>query len=364
MKILGLMTGTSMDGIDCCYVDLNISEKFKLSYNIIDSQIIPFRKNVLKKIKVSIEKNGQDNIYVADKVLGEYLAYISKLFIKDRPLDLISMHGQTIFHEDRITTKQIGDPQYLSHEFQKPVTYDFRSKDISLGGTGAPLMPFLDWLLYKNKESDIMTLNIGGISNITYIPANAKRTEVIGFDTGPGMCLIDKFVNLFWKENIDCDAKYSNQGKVNFDLLKFLLKDKFIYKKPPKSLSVDYYVPKYLNNIINKFSNINNEDFLRTLVNYTVKSIAYNIENFINDYHSIKLIVSGGGIKHPLILKDLKETLKNNLIIECSLKNSSADFKESLLMAVMGYTCYKKMTNNMLSVTGARKNESYGCIYE
>ena len=233
-----------------------------------------------------------------------------------------------------------------------------------LGGTGAPLMPFLDWLLYKSLKNNVITLNIGGISNITYIPKNSSRNDVLGFDTGPGMCLIDNYVKIMYNDDIDYNAKYSKNGKINSKLLKLLLNDSFLYKKPPKSLSVDYYVNDYLFNLIEKFKNINNEDFLRTLVNYSVKSIEYNINQFIPKSESKYFIISGGGIRHPLILKDIKNTFYNYSVMECNLTNAASDFKESILMAVMGYTCYYEISNNMPSVTGAERDDVYGIIYE
>ena len=215
MKVLGIMTGTSLDGVDCCYANIEVSKSYNFKYKIIDSFTFPFKGKVLKDIKKSIKNRNLKNNKIADKSLGKYLRDVSSKFIKNKRLDLISIHGQTIYHLDKIKSVQVGSPKYLFDHFNIPIIYNFRSKDILLGGTGAPLMPFLDWLLYKNLNQSIITLNIGGISNITYIPSNGLQNNVLGFDTGPGMCLIDNFVKKKYNENIDYNAKYSQNGKKN-----------------------------------------------------------------------------------------------------------------------------------------------------
>ena len=142
-------------------------------------------------------------------------------------------------------------------------------------------MPILDWFLFKNNRSNVVSINIGGISNLSLISKDMKKNNVIGFDMGPGMCLIDRYVRKIWKKKYDRDGLLSNQGNINVSLLKFLMNDSNINTPPPKSISTETYDHNYINQINNKFPNINDYDILRTLVNFTAVSIGINIRNYI-----------------------------------------------------------------------------------
>ena len=203
MKVLGLMSGTSMDGVDCCYVDININNHYNLKYKILDYNLYAFTKKIKKLVYNSIGNYESDTSKQCHQELGKFFQHISAHFLKKNRVDLISLHGQTISHINNIKSIQIGNPKFLYDYFKVPVCFDFRSNDILLGGSGAPLVPFLDWLLFRNSSTNIITLNLGGIANISYLPKNCLRDNVIGFDTGPGMCLIDEYVK--YKFNLDYD---------------------------------------------------------------------------------------------------------------------------------------------------------------
>ena len=365
MKIIGLMSGTSMDGLDCCYVDLKVSENYQFKFNVINTKTIEYDIVLKNKIKDVIKNQDVESISNLDNELGKFYLDCVNIFIGEQPVDLISLHGQTILHEDGVKTKQIGSPKFLSKFYNIPVVYDFRTLDIALGGKGAPLIPFLDWLIYKNSNIDTITLNLGGIANITYIPKNSSsRNNVRGFDTGPAMCLIDQYMSLTFNQEMDFNAEISMRGNVNKKLLDNLMKNQFINEEPPKSTSVQKFNIEYLNKIINSFKDISNEDLIRTLVNYTAVSINYNINKFLKIKGPYNLIVSGGGANHPLLMKDLKNILEPYKIEKFNINQVNHNFKESLLMAVMGYTFYFKIPNNMINVTGANKDAVYGVLYE
>ena len=364
MKVIGLMTGTSMDGLDCCYANITIDKDFKLSYDIIDFRTFLFPENLKKSIVLSLGNKKKSIVLKTDDELGAFFLNCCKKFIGYNSIDLISIHGQTISHTNGVESIQIGSPKYLYDFFKIPIVYDFRSRDIELGGNGAPLIPFLDWLLYKDYNENVITLNIGGISNISFIPKNGCRNDVLGFDTGPGMCLIDGFANIIWNKRIDYNAEYSTVGKVNNDLLKFLMENIFVNTNPPKSTSTENYSLVFLKNIINKFNKISYNDIIRTLVNFTAKSIAFNINNFLNVNADFELFISGGGANHPLIIDDLNKNIECNRIKCFSKNNLNVNSKESFLIAVMGYTKFYNIPNNMVSVTGASKLCVYGEIYE
>ena len=364
MKVIGLMSGTSMDGLDCCYVDIEIDEEYKMNYEIIDFKTIDFDFKPYNLIKSTIGSFDKEKIQYCDNKLGTVFLEFVKKFIKGKEFDLISMHGQTIRHKSKEESIQIGSPYKLYNFFKKPIIYNFRKKDIILGGNGAPLVPFLDWLLFKDLKKRIITLNIGGISNVTLIPEDSKRENVLGFDTGPGMCLIDRFVNLVWHKNFDNDGSISEKGKINFNILNYLMEDEYVNLNYPKSISTEYYNIDFIKKIIHLFPDVNKFDLLRTFVRFTALSVYENINFFIKDNNDYSLILSGGGTKNLVLISDLKYFFGKNISSLKEFINIDEDIKEGLLMSVMGYCRYKKLNNNMPSVTGANKYDTYGDIYE
>ena len=360
MKVLGLMSGTSMDGLDCCLCELSIAKNF--NYNILAFNTYKYTNDIISKISNSVGVNNIDSIKSLDDYLGKIFKNISEDFLNNKTVDLISSHGQTIIHQSGEKSIQVGNPKYMYDKFKIPIVHNFRQKDISIGGTGAPLVPYLDWLLFNKAGRNIVTINIGGISNLTYIPSSGLRNDVLGFDTGPGMSLIDEYVKLEFNNIYDCNSKYSLKGNICDSIVNYLLEDNYIRSKPPKSTTREYFGHKYLIKIKNKFKYINKYDFLRSLVNFTAKSISYNIYHFLKNIKIDEVVISGGGAHHQLLINDLKENVSN-----LSLMNKykiSVDNKEAFLMAVLGYTCYNNIINNMPSVTGAYQEDIYGEIYE
>ena len=300
-----------------------------------------------------------------DRKLGMEFSILAEKFIKGRQIDLIATHGQTIAHDDGISTQQIGDPQYLKQKMQVPVVYNFRQADIDAGGNGAPLMPFLDWILFQDSYHDTITLNLGGVANISFIPKSGKRNEVIGFDTGPGMALIDECCNKFYNEPIDMDGVHAKQGKVIEDILDELMAHKFIQKMPPKSTGRDEFGRKFLNQIIQKYSAFSPDDLIRTFCAFTAKSIAENLNKFINFNNSeIQLIISGGGVHHPVLMDDIRKYTKISNLKTADVIEIEPDLKETLLMAVIGVARIQEMKANMPSVTGAEMTVMLGDLVQ
>ena len=362
MNVLGLMSGTSMDGLDCCLCTVSIDKNYKFIYEIIDYHTYEYNANVVNKIDSLVGCESIDKIKSFDLKLGKLFKDYCDAFLNGRSIDIIASHGQTIIHECGIKTVQIGNPQYMYDFFNVPIVYNFRQKDIKLGGTGAPLVPFLDWLLFKKMNKNIITINIGGISNLTYVTKDGIRDNVIGFDTGPGMSLIDEYVKHIFNDIYDVDCKYSKNGKIDFEMLQFLMDNTYIEKNPPKSTTREDFGKKYLFDLIDKFKELDKYNFLRTLVRFTSSCIFLNIKKYIGLNNFDSVVLSGGGAKHQILVKDLKENLSNLQTIDSY--NISIDAKEAFLMAVMGYSCYNSIPNNMPSVTGASGEHVYGQIYK
>ena len=365
MNILGLMSGTSMDGVDICIANLKIDKDENMIYEIIDSYYTPYNAKTRKIIHDTIFYKSYSVNFI-DSYLGDLFSELIIELIKDNDIDLISSHGQTISHKDKKYSIQVGSPEIIYKKTNIPVVSDFREYDIRYGGNGAPLMPLLDWFLFKESNINIISINIGGISNLSLISKNMRRDNIIGFDMGPGMCLIDRYVKKQWNKKYDKDGFLSSKGNINIDLLIFLMKDSLVNKKPPKSISTENYNDIYIDRICNEFPNINHYDILRSLVNFTAVSIANNIRKYISKTYlnHYELIISGGGVKNKILLLDIKNEFESINVSKLNMNGLDIDNKEAFLMCLLGYTKILNIPNNLPSVTGASMYTVCGKLYE
>ena len=362
MRILGLMSGTSCDGLDCIDVNLNLDKFYNFEFRINNFSTIKFTQE--ERLFLSSLRNIDYNSTNEDeaRLTRIFINHINSFMNKyNNKYDIIACHGHTVKHIDKVISVQLISPEILYNIYKTPIVYNFRESDIYHGGNGAPLMPFLDYLLFGKSKSNVVTLNIGGISNITYIPTFRNKSNIIGFDTGPGMSLIDKASEIFFGEYIDRDSVYSRKGEINKILLNELMKIDYIYQAPPKSTDINEFGYTLINSIINKFSSISSFDIIRTLVQFTIDSIQLNIDKFIKT-DDFKLVYSGGGTEHPIISNWL-----NNM--PCTTESISSygidsSIKESLLMASLGCSRVKEIPSNIPTVTGAKKCILLGDIYE
>ena len=363
LTILGMMSGTSMDAVDCIISEIEISKDFDFSFNVIEQKSFPIPLQIRDEI-ISVVENPELDFNELDNQIGKFYSKCASQLKNTNMLDSFAIHGQTIYHEERVKSIQIGNPKYLHDKFNIPILYDFRKNDISENGTGAPLMPFLDWLLLKKSDFSDFTLNIGGIANITSIPKKANKDEVVGFDTGPGMALIDECCMHFWDAPFDKDGQYSKNGKIIEKLLIDLMNHPFINAKFPKSTGRDVFGKNMVLKIIEDYPHESSQNILRTLIAFTAKSITSNLNKIRNFTPSnSRLIISGGGIHHPILLDDLKNYSQIQNIENSNSLGIHSDYKEALLMAVLGYSKLNQLKSNMPSVTGANCEIVLGDIY-
>ena len=363
IKALGLMSGTSMDGLDCGLFDIILSQDYLLKWKCITFRTIGYSKSTRHLIRSALS-GDEASILDAHNHLGKTFASHVKEFLKDRKVAIIASHGQTISHIDGISTCQIGNPKDMNHAFHVPVVYNVRQADIDVGGNGAPLMPFLDWLIFKESRKNTITLNLGGVANISYIPVSGIRDEVIGFDTGPGMAMMDEISREIWGLDMDQDGLKTANGKINSPLLNKLMKIKYITKPPPKSTSRDEFGLNIVKQIIQENPHLIAEDLLRTFCAFTAKSISINIKSILNfNKLNAQLIISGGGINHSVLMDDIFKFLKISSIKISDEYGIDAKMKESLLMAVLAVARMKNITANMPSVSGASMKIILGDIF-
>ena len=362
IKSIGLMSGTSMDGLDCGLFHITLTQDYRLEWKCQYFKIIPYSQYT-RCLIIKALAGDEKAILEAHIELGQIFTSSVKEILKKRKVDIIASHGQTISHEDGISTYQIGNAENMHQVFQIPVVHNIRKADIDVGGNGAPLMPFLDWLLFKESRENTITLNLGGIANISYIPSSGNRNEVMGFDTGPGMSLMDETCRKVWDINMDQDGSITARGNVNAELLNELMQYKFITKKPPKSTGRNEFGSNMVKQIIKENPHIPTVDLMRTFCAFTAKSIGANLKSSLNiKLLKPRLIISGGGVHHPVLMDDIRKYVQITNIKTTDGYGIDPKMKESLLMAVLAVARMKNLPSNMPSVSGADRQIVLGDI--
>jgi anhydro-N-acetylmuramic acid kinase len=345
VRVAGLISGTSADGIDVAVVDIN--ERIE----VVTTKTIPYPPEVRSAILSVLDVAAISRL---NFLLGELFAEaLGQCGVPLDTIELIGSHGQTIFHEGEpveflgrkiASTLQIGEASVIAARTGIETIADFRPSDIAAGGTGAPLVPFLDYQLFRHSEIPRIALNIGGIANITVIPAGAKPEDVVAFDTGPGNMLIDAVAPPF-----DRDGARARAGQVNEALLSRLLSDPYYSRNPPKSCGREQY----------------GADFVRgtgidvgTATELTARTIALAVASYPDTQ---EVIASGGGVHNLYMMERLSASLQPRLTTSEEF-GIDVDSKEAILFAVLAYQTYQRRAGNLPSATGARKPVILGKI--
>jgi anhydro-N-acetylmuramic acid kinase len=363
IRTVGLMTGTSMDGLDICVADIDLMEK-GLNYRVVYSESVPFPDELKTRIQKGLREKAPD-ICSLNYDLGRFYAdEVEKSLQKHNifSVDLIGTHGQTLHHISGHSTLQVGEPAFLADRFQVPVISDFRAADIAAGGTGAPLIPAVDLWLFQQDNTGRCLLNIGGVANITLIPPAGSELPVLGFDTGPGMGLLDERYRQLFEGSYDKDGQQARQGKVHREILKKWKQHPFIVKNPPKSTGRDEFGVDWLDEHRDELDRMEPSSQLATLTALTAETIAESILPKQREYRMTELLAGGGGSRHPLILKILEDKLSGIYIRSVKDAGVDPDSKEALGFAVLAVACIRRIPGNIPSVTGARKPVVLGKI--
>ncbi len=374
--VCGLMSGTSLDGVDAALVkfwDFKGKHKFKLlrfHYLPFESD---FKKTILNVInnKISICEVSNLNFQLAEYYTKAIDLLLTKNKIKRSNVDLIGMHGQTVWHEppnknklstqnsQLSTTLQLGSAPVLCHNLNIPVVGDFRSADVALGGQGAPLVPIFDKVFLSDKRRNVIALNIGGISNITYLPING---DIIAFDTGPGNVLIDTFSKKLFGIDYDNNGSVAVSGNFSESLFNYLTKIKYIKEKPPKSTGRELFNNKLSDKIIQiiRKNMLPKNDVIFTLTLYTAWSIALNIRLYADEQS--RVVVSGGGARNLTLIKLLKLELPKAEIMCSDDIGINSDAKEAICFAYLAFRNIANLPGNIKTVTGAGKEIILGSL--
>jgi len=374
MLVLGLMSGTSADGIDVALARVSGSPPH-LHAELLGHTSFSFpaalRKEILQVAEqqpISAGELSQLNFRLGHIYADAVLAAVKKFEVSPTRVDLIGNHGQTIFHQGQpvkyfgrpiASTLQIGEGSVIAARTGITTVSDFRPADMALGGQGAPLVPFADSVLYRHPKLGRVSLNIGGIANVTVIPAGARPDQVFAFDTGPGNMLIDALVQHFTRgrQRFDKDARHAQSGRSIPRILNELMKDAYLKIAPPKSTGREYYGRAYVQKVLalGRRHHAKPVDLIRAATIFTALSVVDALNRFVLHKHKIhQLIVSGGGARNPLILTQISAALPGVKVLPSSSLRIPEDAKEAFAFALLAYETFHRRPANLPSATGAR----------
>ena len=360
---IGLMSGTSMDGVDV--VIATFSPMPKIWYQMTHPFPPELKERILNVIqgeKIDIRQVGDLDAKLGELFADSVLATLNESKIKAEEIKAIGSHGHTFWHEpfgDPAFSMQLGDPTRIAVATGIDTIADFRRKDIALGGQGAPLVPAFHAAVFSSPQLRVI-LNIGGISNITVLRGHQKP---LGYDTGPGNVLLDIWTKKNLNKNYDEDGEWAKSGQVIDSLLEVFLEDDYLKEPPPKSTGREHYNSKWLMDRLYKaeISQLDNgADVARTILEFSVLAATQEIAK----YGEIgQLYVCGGGAKNPLILDRLAERLPMWQVRTTDQVGISSDYLEALAFAWLAYRFCHKLPANLPSVTGASKHAILGVLY-
>ena len=354
LRTLGIMSGTSMDGVDFCVADVNIPDD-SVKFTIVANRTITFSPGLRDEIQSSLA-GTTEQICKTHYRLGRFYAEKTDQFLSEssiREVDVVGMHGQTIHHISGEATLQIGEPSFLAEKLGIPIISDFRARDISAGGTGAPLIPIVDKWIFQREYERFICLNIGGIANVTYLPSKESNKPIFGFDTGPGMSLLDEAISRSTGKKYDESGETAQAGVPFEETVQKWMEDDFISRVPPKSTGRDYFGIPWLETYKKTLINWSLEDLLATLSLFTARSVALNCQRFIGMSEVKNIIVSGGGVHHACVMDKLSREFSPIPVVSSEEYRIDPDYKEALGMAMLAAAYIKGIPGNIPSVTGA-----------
>ncbi len=366
MIIVGLMSGTSLDGVDAVACEIN-KVRGRIEINPLATAFLSYPGRLKERLlRVSGENGSTGEVCELDGVIGEFFAKaVNKLLrsqsMQEKRIDLIGSHGQTIHHLPRKKrTLQIGDPAIIAERTGACVWSDFRSADMAKGGEGAPLAPVIHLPLFGDKKKNVAVVNIGGIANITSIPAGAETLDgIVAYDTGPGNMLIDHAVGAMGKGAYDRGGEIASSGKVDDSLLKEFLSHPYFRKRPPKSTGREVFGARFrLDSQGYKY----NADTVATLTELTAVTIVKEANRLFKDRNEGgRVVICGGGSKNRYLLNRIDDLTGPAIeVITSDNAGFPAQAVEGALMALLAYYSEKGERLNLLSVTGSKAPVALG----
>ncbi len=347
MKVLGLMSGTSADGVDLVLAEL-AGRPPALEHRLLEHRYQPYPEDLGVRVRLAQQnrQTGTRDLGLLHADLGRFFAAAAAPF-KGRA-ELAALAGQTVWHEPPSFTWQLGEASWLAEALGAPVVHDFRPADLAAGGEGAPLVPYPDLLLYGEKGVRRSIHNIGGISNLTYLPGR-DAAGVVAFDTGPGNCLIDEAAALLG-EPYDPEGSIAASGRVDEALLEAWLDHAYLRQPPPKSTGREVWKLERLAFV----GRLRGADLLATVTAFTARTIVNAYRDFVLPRGLDEVWVAGGGVKNKTLMQGIRDGLP---VPVKSFEEVGRDpmVREALAFAVLGYLRFLNLPNVLPQTTGARR---------
>lgn len=372
---VGIMSGTSLDGIDVVISEIE-GQSLNTKVNIINAKTYSYSPELLEKIKkcISIDESTVElicsvnfEISIAYSECVKDLCKISNINLND--VAFIASHGQTVFHINEQSNTlvksslQIGDGSVLANLTNTTVVSNFRTADIAVGGCGAPLVPYADYILFRDKHKTRLLQNIGGIANVTVLVKNALLEDIYAFDNGPGNMMIDHAMKVLYDQSYDNNGNTAAKGTVIPEMLVELLDNNYFVVSPPKSTGREMFGIEYTNKILNKYSLHNKEDIISTLTHFTAKTIADSYHNFIENFHKIdELIISGGGTYNSTLIQLIRDYSNIENIKFSDDIGIDSSYKEAVAFIILANETLHFGYSNILKATGAQKHTILGQV--
>jgi len=358
---LGLMSGTSMDGIDIVIIDVD-------SKQLIYSATTPYEHLLANKLRDVMHATSFDMNFFAELNREVGFAFAEAAFQAlehigqdiARKVRVIGSHGQTICHhigKPIAYTWQIGCPYAILEVCQLPVVADFRSKNVAQGGQGAPLAPLFHQELFGRDFETTAVVNIGGISNVSII---SKEKPLIGYDIGPGNCLMDAWIIKHQNLYFDANGAWAKQGKVSDELLNHLMTDSFINAPYPKSIGKEYFSLSWLDEKL-AAKELPPEDVQATLLAFTAKSIANEIKKITPKKSSV--FICGGGAKNAFLLETIQTYLNDYIVKSTDFLGFSSDYLEAMMIGWLAWMRVNEHEFDLSSIMGGKNKQMLGIIY-
>ena len=367
--VVGLMSGTSLDGIDAAVVRLAGTGR-ELRFDVLGFETLPLPGALRAAIRAAAEDAASPSalarlhVRLAHAFADAADAALATAGLTSADLDLAGSHGQTVQHlpqpaalagREVAVTLQIGDAATLAHRLGCPVAYDFRAADVARGGQGAPLVPYFDWAAYSSPTESRLLLNLGGIANVSVLPAGAALADVTAFDTGPANMVVDQLAARFFGVGYDADGALAAAGTAHHDLLALLLEDPYFAQPPPKSTGRERFGEAFVDRLVEQGQALGctPHDLIATATALTARSIADAVRRSDPDGHPARLIASGGGIHNPALMQMLADAFPHTRLETTAAHGLDPDAKEAVCFAVLAHELLNGQPTNLPSVTGA-----------
>jgi anhydro-N-acetylmuramic acid kinase len=358
LRVVGLMSGTSCDGVDAVVVEVERAERLRVRTLATWSR--PYteaERQALLRVsspQATVEDVCRQNFEIGERLAEAVLEVLSRAGITPQEAHLVASHGHTAWHVPGHSTLQLGEAAVVAERTGLAVVSNLRARDVAAGGQGAPLVPYLDWLLFSHPERSRAVQNLGGIGNVTWIPAGGHPEQVVAFDTGPGNMVIDGLVALLTGKRYDEGGRVAATGRLHPGLLRELLQDPYFARQPPKSTGRETFGTSYAKALVARARELGipDEDVVATATYLTARTVA-EAYRFLGRVDEV--LLSGGGVHNQTLVRWIRELLDPIPVRTTAEEGVDPDFKEAVAFAVLGALTAWGLPGNLPSATGARR---------